>query len=189
MTHETIAVDMKDLRHPLLPKLYPFILTFLILAADQITKHLVIANIPEHTAKYSFFNGLVRIIHVRNIGVAFSVGDAFPDTVRKIFFLIIPAFVIIGVIIAYFKTDELTFLQRWALCGIIGGGCGNLFDRFYRPTGVVDFIDIKFYGLFGLDRFPTFNIADSAVVVCCILFIITLLISVFKEDSQKKEVK
>ena len=39
--------------------------------------------------------------------------------------------------------------------GIVGGGLGNLVDRFFRKEGVVDFIDVKFYGLFGLERWPT----------------------------------
>ena len=30
----------------------------------------------------------------------------------------------------------------------------------------------KFYGLFGLERWPTFNVADSAVVVCGILLVV-----------------
>jgi signal peptidase II len=68
--------------------------------------------------------------------------------------------------------------------GIIGGGFGNLIDRFFRPDGVVDFIDVKFYGLFGLERWPTFNVADSAVVVCgSLLFISMLFFSVKKEPG------
>ena len=63
-----------------------------------------------------------------------------------------------------------------SVCGIVGGGIGNLIDRFFRPEGVVDFIDVKFYGLFGMERWPTFNVADSAVVVCGILLIISFKI-------------
>jgi signal peptidase II len=59
--------------------------------------------------------------------------------------------------------------------GILGGGLGNLADRIFRPAGVVDFIDVKFFGIFGFERWPTFNIADSAIVVCGILLLFTML--------------
>jgi signal peptidase II len=61
------------------------------------------------------------------------------------------------------------------VAGIIGGGVGNLIDRVFRPEGVVDFIDVRFFGLFGLDRWPTFNVADSSVVVCGALLAASIL--------------
>lgn len=64
---------------------------------------------------------------------------------------------------------------------ILGGGVGNIIDRIFRPLGVVDFIDVRFYGLFGLERWPTFNIADSAIVVGGILLIISLLTSIRRD--------
>ena len=70
--------------------------------------------------------------------------------------------------------------------GIVGGGLGNLIDRFFRAEGVVDFIDLKFYGLFGLERWPTFNVADSAVVVCGLLLIISFIITFIKESKESK---
>ena len=51
--------------------------------------------------------------------------------------------------------------------------------------GVLDFIDVKFWGLFGLERWPTFNVADSAVVVCGILLMLSLLGSVMQEARGK----
>ena len=70
--------------------------------------------------------------------------------------------------------------------GIVGGGFGNLIDRFFRAEGVVDFIDVKFYGLFGMDRWPTFNVADSAVVVCGILLVISFFVTSIREAKTEK---
>ena len=70
--------------------------------------------------------------------------------------------------------------------GIVGGGLGNLIDRFFRAEGVVDFIDIKFFGLFGLDRWPTFNVADSAVVVCGFMLVISFIVTSIKEAKENK---
>jgi signal peptidase II len=41
----------------------------------------------------------------------------------------------------------------------------------------VDFLSFKFYGLFGLERWPTFNVADASVVVSvCLLAISTIIL-------------
>ena len=58
----------------------------------------------------------------------------------------------------------------------MGGGLGNYGDRIFRPQGVVDFLDFKFYGIFGMERWPTFNVADMTVVIAAILLFISFLI-------------
>ncbi|MBQ1181586.1 MAG: signal peptidase II [Treponema sp.] len=164
-------------------KLLPFILTGLVILADQITKAVVVALIPIYTVGANIFGDLLRIVHVANTGVAFSLGDSMPLAIRRILFAIIPLIVIVLVIVVYFRNDEFNSVQRWAICGIIGGGIGNIIDRFFRAEGVVDFIDVKFFGIFGLERWPTFNVADAAVVVCGIILIVSFLITICKEKK------
>ncbi len=173
----------KDLKS----KLLPFILTIVVIVLDQITKALVVRFIPAYTIGAQFFGDFLRIIHVRNTGVAFSVGSTWSQTMRSLLFSLMPLIVIVLVIVIYFRNKDFTKLQRWAIMGIVGGGIGNLIDRWFRPLGVVDFIDVKFYGLFGLQRWPTFNVADSAVVVCGILLIFSFICTVKKENEAKKE--
>ena len=68
---------------------------------------------------------------------------------------------------------------------LVGGGLGNYVDRIFRPAGVVDFLDFKFYGIFGLERWPTFNVADMTVVISGILLFISFLIPTRKTgDTQ-----
>jgi len=55
------------------------------------------------------------------------------------------------------KTEKLAGL---ALCLILGGAWGNLYDRIFDGY-VVDFISLYYQNY----RFATFNIADSAVFV------------------------
>ena len=168
-------------------KLWPISLAVLVIILDQITKILVMKNIPLYTIGASFFGDFLRIIHVANTGVAFSVGATWSETARRFLFSLIPL-IVIGIVIAiYFRNNTWTKLQRWAIMGIVGGGLGNLVDRFFRAEGVVDFIDIKFYGLFGLERWPTFNVADSAVVVCGILLIVSFIITYIKESKEEKK--
>ncbi len=161
---------------------FPFIFTIVVIFADQLSKVLILAFIDPWTVGYSFFNGFLRIVCVYNTGAAFSLGHNLSSILRSIFLLGIPLIFILAVIAMYFKA-EFTNFQRWILCGIVGGGISNLIDRFIRSEGVVDFIDVKFFGLFGLERWPTFNIADSVIVVCAFMMFITVFIS---ERNNKK---
>lgn len=167
-------------------KLLPFILTAVVIILDQITKALVVKHIPLMTIGYQFFGDFLRIIHVANTGVAFSMGDSLPLILRRFVFGLVPTIVMVLVVVVYLRNSDFTLLQNWAICGIVGGGIGNVIDRFFRAEGVVDFIDVKFYGLFGLQRWPTFNVADSAVVVCGIILIITFIIQVKNESKEGK---
>ena len=167
-------------------KLLPLVLTVVVFVLDQGTKFLIVKMIPPYTIGASFFGDFLRIIHVYNPGIAFSMGNSLPDTLRGLLFAIIPLIVLIIVLAIYFRNDDFTFFQRWAVAGIIGGGLGNIYDRFFRPEGVVDFIDVKFYGLFGLERWPTFNVADAAVLICGFLLIISFIRAMIQESKEQK---
>lgn len=180
MTNETIGVEFKQ-KQGLAQKLLPLLLAILIIALDQISKVIIIKSIPANTIGFSFFGDLIRIIHVQNPGVAFSLGHSLASSARILMFAAAPLVVILIVLGIYFRNNTFTALQRWTICGIIGGGIGNLYDRFFRPDGVVDFIDVKFFGLFGLERWPTFNIADAAILICGFILIISFFISIKNE--------
>ncbi len=165
-------------------KLKPFILTAVILLVDQVSKAIVAANWPsDGTVRIEVFgNDFFWLTHVRNKVIAFSLGHGIPDVIKPVVFIVFPLIVLGFLVWYYLKSNEFTRLQQWALAGIIGGGLGNLIDRIFRPDGVVDFISIKFFGIFGLERWPTFNMADSSVVVCGIL----LIVSMFFPQRQKE---
>lgn len=175
-------VENNSLKH----KLLPLILTVVVFAVDQITKMLVVLNIEPYTVGASFFGDVLRIIHVYNTGVAFSMGNGLPDMFRSILFAVVPLIALVLVMVVYFRSSGFSFFQRWMIAGIVGGGLGNIFDRFFRNEGVIDFIDVKFYGLFGLERWPTFNIADASVLICGILLIISFLVTMVHENQKEK---
>jgi signal peptidase II len=157
----------------------PFVLTGLVVILDQVSKAFIVANWPKPgTLILDVFNNeILLIFHVRNKAIAFSIGENFPESFRQIFFVIVPILVLVALVWYYFNTGEFNGLQRWAIAGIIGGGLGNIIDRIFRSEGVVDFISVKFYGIFGLERWPTFNVADSSVVVCCIILLVSMIFS------------
>jgi signal peptidase II len=169
-------------------KLLPLSLTALIILADQIVKAIIVKIKPETgLIKDVFNNDFLWIYHVRNKAIAFSLGEGFPDAVKPLLFIAVPILVLGFLLWYYFKSDDFTRLQRWAAAGILGGGIGNIIDRIARPDGVVDFISVKFYGLFGFERWPTFNIADSCVVVCCILLFVSILLTPSKSKKEAEE--
>jgi len=186
MSDEPVAVDF--IAPPTFAdKLIPLSLSVLLFGLDQFTKILVAHFIPSYTIGASFLGGFLRIIHVTNPGIAFSIGTELPGVMRQILFSLAPLAVIILVLGVYFRSKDLTTLQRWAIAGIIGGGLGNLFDRFFRAEGVIDFIDVKFYGLFGLDRWPTFNVADMSVLISGFILILSFLAAIIKESAKIKQ--
>jgi len=161
----------------------PFILTAIIVLLDQATKIAVAVLVRPYTVGFSLFGDFFRIIHVYNPGIAFSIGGDLPVQIRRVLFGLLPLAGIAFVLVIYFRTNSFTRLQRWCIAGIIGGGIGNLIDRFFRPEGVLDFLDVKFYGLFGLERWPTFNIADSSIVICGIIMVISVFLQTRDEDK------
>jgi signal peptidase II len=165
---------------------WPFILTGAIILVDQITKLLIVKHFQNGKIFDVFGNGFLRILHVRNPDIAFSLGRNLPISLKPALFVALPLLVLCALLWYYLSSDDFTRLQRWATAGILGGGLGNIIDRiFRRPDGVVDFIDVKFYGLFGFDRWPTFNVADSSVVVCCLLLFASILFSTRKPNAKQ----
>jgi len=153
----------------------PLLLMGFVIALDQISKWIVAAKWPVGSFIADVFgNDILQIIHVRNTAIAFSIGQNLPEPAKRIMFVMLPV-VVLGVLVWYYlSSDEFTPLQRWATAGILGGGVGNMIDRVFRPDGVVDFISVKFYGILGFERWPTFNFADASVVVSCILLLVTI---------------
>lgn len=152
----------------------PLLLAPVVAAADQITKLIVVATLPLERP-VSVIGDVVRLTYVHNTAIAFSIGRGIPDDLRRVLLLIVPLAAILLIGVYYLTSTELSRLQRWLLAAIMGGGIGNYVDRIVRPEGVVDFVDVKFYGILGFSRFPTFNLADSTVVIASILLLATSL--------------
>ncbi len=179
-------------------QLKPLFLVPIIAIIDQITKHIVVLRIEPIYAGGEIIEvvgDFIRIIHARNPGIAFSIGRDLPDPFRGILFTAVPLLVLAALLAYYLHTKDLPLLYRYAVAGILGGGAGNLIDRIFRPDGVVDFIDVRFYGLLGMERWPTFNVADACVVMAGVLLFVAMLRDEFhgkgseqdKDSEQDKE--
>ena len=149
----------------LLRRWTPLLLSFGIVALDQATKALIAARVPENTIAWRGLGDFLWIVHARNTGIVFSIGAGLPEAARRVLFMVLPLVLMVGIGLYYLGGGRATRLQRWAIALIIGGGLGNLVDRVFRPAGVVDFVSTKMYGFLGMERWPTWNVADSCIVV------------------------
>ncbi len=164
-------------------RLLPLVLSAGIILADQVAKMIIIATIPRGSS-VSVIGDFFRLIHVQNPAIAFSIGRGLEAGTRRTLFMLLPLAVIALLFLYYlFTRDPLTRFQKWCFGALVGGGLGNYVDRIFRPAGVVDFLDFRFYGIFGLDRWPTFNLADATVVVAGILLFISFLIPAKKPSG------
>jgi len=68
-----------------------------------------------------------------------------------------------------------------ALALVCGGAVGNLIDRIRSAQGVVDFVDVGV----GAWRWPTFNVADSAITIGAI----ALGLSLWQEGRAQQRAK
>jgi signal peptidase II len=157
-------------------RLLPLSLSAGIILVDQIAKLLVMRFVPKGRG-ITVIGDFFRIIFVQNLAMAFSIGRGMTQGTQRTLFGFLPLLVIAIITLYYlFTRDEFTGFQKWCFGALIGGGLGNYVDRIFRPDGVVDFLDFKFYGIFGLERWPTFNVADATVVVSIILLAISFLL-------------
>ena len=146
-----------------------------IVAADQYTKFLTVANIGLYQ-DVEFIPGFLGFTYVRNTGAAFS---SFEDQ-QWLFALI---FLLFTVAIVYeFRKNTMKFsaFERWCIAAVYGGGLGNMIDRI-RLGYVVDMIETKFM------NFPVFNVADCFITCGCILMMISLCF--FNKQFWKDEKK
>lgn len=140
------------------------VIAILVLAADQLTKWLILRELEVQTA-VSVIPGFLNIVHVQNPGGAFGIFASQNGMFRAFVFVII-ALVAVGLVfyLHYRTPPEYRFLTV-GFSLIFSGALGNLIDRF-RFGKVIDFIDI--YA--GQWHWPAFNVADSAITVGMIIF-------------------
>ena len=146
-----------------------------IVAADQVTKILTVANIALYQ-DVEFIPGFLGLTYVQNTGAAFSSFEG-----QQWLFALIFALFTAGVVYEYFKKPMgFTTFERWCIAAIYGGGLGNMIDR-VRLGYVVDMIETKFM------VFPGFNVADCFITCGCILMLFSLCF--FNKEFWKEEKK
>ncbi|MGH2786226.1 MAG: signal peptidase II [Actinomycetota bacterium] len=124
------------------------------LAADQATKAVALAALEDGRTT-PVIDGVLHWTLQRNPGAAFGIFQRAP-----VLFTVLAIAIVVFIVAIAPRTRDI--LNAVALGLVLGGALGNLTDRLFRPPGpfrgrVIDFIDFRVW--------PTFNVADIAVVV------------------------
>jgi signal peptidase II len=104
-------------------------------------------------------SGPVTIHHIHNRGAAFGLFPQLQNVFLGVAIVVSAYIVIAGPRFAQGVAAQIT------LGAILGGAIANAVDRFVQGY-VVDFIDLQ--------RWPVFNIADSAIVLGILVAVFTL---------------
>ena len=136
-----------------------------VIALDQLSKHWAVNALsgqpPRHVAWTLQWNLTF------NSGMAFSSGTGLGP------FIGLVAIVVVVVVVAGVRKNPSKVVAVAAGL-VVGGALGNVADRLFRGDGwlhgsVVDFIDFQW--------FPIFNVADMAVNIGAVLFVLWSLFS------------
>ncbi len=151
-------------------------LAVLIIAIDQISKHVVLYHLP--------YAKPIALLPFFNLTLAFNTGAAFSflhneSGWQQWLFAGIAILVSLAIIIYLSKMPKNKKLLACALTLILGGALGNVSDRLFRGY-VIDFADFHANDW----HWPAFNVADTAICIGAFLFVITLF---FKSGEKHAE--
>ena len=146
--------------------LYIISLVILNIIIDQLSKFWIRGNV----APYSDINIIADyfiITNVENSGAFLGLGSDFSPVIKSILLLALPVGVLVTVLVYVFKDTSIDKLSLIGYSSIIGGGIGNIYDRFLYGS-VTDFLFIDLGGVF---KTGIFNIADLSVTTGMILIV------------------
>ena len=141
------------------------IIVVLAVAADQLTKYLVVQNI-ELSDSRPFIDGFMKFYHTRNTGGGWSILNGGGS--ERVILITVSLLAMAAVVYVLATNYHPHPLMNIALAKVLGGGVGNMIDRI-RLEYVVDFLRTEFI------EFPTFNIADCFITVGAVLLVVYIL--------------
>lgn len=154
--------------------LFLVIVAFVSCAADLATKawaHARLAGIDGKRGgakSITLIEGHLDFIFAQNPGGAWSFARGLPEGLRRPFFLFISAAAIVFIVSIYRRVHKDQTAMKWGLPLALGGAIGNLVDRI-RYGWVIDFIDMYTVRGGREHHWPTYNVADVAIVAGVLL--------------------
>ena len=161
-----------------------------LLFADLLTKGIIAATMAENetvTIIPDFLNFTFVYNELGAFGSAFGLENLIGEQAVRVVFIIL-TFIAIG-IFGYFlyRGRGKNKLYRISLAMILSGALGNLVDRLFIGK-VRDFVEIVFFGcdvpLLG-KSFAIFNVADAALVVGVIIFLVYFIFIYREPDNEE----
>ena len=135
-----------------------------LLALDIVTKQWALRYLAVE-GDITVIDGFFNLAYLENRGAAFGILQN-----KQIFLIIVTSIIILGMLYYVFIIKPDSKLLNWSLYLIIAGAVGNLIDRSLLGF-VVDFLEFHYKNYY----FPTFNLADTFVVIGTGLLIIYIL--------------
>jgi signal peptidase II len=145
------------------------VLVLAILALDRSTKGLIQTKLLLNQT-ILIIDGFFNITYVRNTGVAFGILDPVSFPLKSTVLAVLTLAAIAGVLVYSWRTPINQTLLHTALSLILAGALGNLYDR-VNYGYVIDFIEVYFRSY----RWPSFNVADSAITMGVGLLVLQVL--------------
>ena len=130
---------------------------------DQITKYFATANLV-YGDPHALIPG-INLTLFHNTGAAFSF-LADQGGWQRWFFAILATMISVGLIVWLKLLSHKEKAMRIAICLILGGAIGNLFDRLTWGY-VIDFIQLYYSNWY----WPIFNVADASITIGAVLLI------------------
>ncbi len=143
----------------------------LVFLGDQATKAMVETYIPEH-AVIPILPRFFNLTHIKNSGAAFGLFSDSPSVWKTALLVLVSAALLVTVAAIVWKSPRLQWESGVGLALILGGALSNLVDRI-RVGRVVDFLDVYVQSY----HWPSFNLADSAIVVGALFLILQVIFS------------
>lgn len=137
---------------------------------DQMTKAWAVRRL-RFGDDIPVISGFLNFAYAQNTGVAFSMLDDHGDAGR---WGLSAVALLAGILVLYFfwRTPRSDDRILGSLALLLAGIAGNVVDRL-RLGFVVDFIDVQF----GSWHYPTFNVADMAIVIGAGLLILDMFMT------------
>jgi len=152
--------------------------TVVLIAADQASKIWVMKNIPYGRGEIVLIPDFLSLVHARNTGAAMGMLDTFEYRMHVFAVFTVVALVVLLQMLWQLPDDDR--FQAVGLGMITSGAVGNAIDRVHKQA-VTDFIrvytehpDFKAWLIenFRTHEWPSFNVADAAIVVGLGMFVI-----------------
>ena len=138
-----------------------FIMAILIvnIGCDQISKNIVRKTI-DYNEQISLIDRFLILTKIENTGAFLSMGNTLSEPLRILLLIILPV-IILGFVVIFLLTKKgLSKFTVLGLCFAVGGGIGNIYDRFVYGS-VTDFLHIDFV----LFQTGIFNMADVSIMI------------------------
>lgn len=153
---------------------WPWILAAAVVVLDRATKRLIETRVAEWET-IPVIDGLFRIVHTRNTGVAFSLFAEQGAGAGGWVLTAVTAALTVVVAVLLWQASRAG-REHWTLPASLGlilaGAAGNLFDRVAFGS-VTDFLDFHV----GAHHWPAFNVADASISCGAALLILNVWIS------------